>query len=83
MAGGLGLSIGGSNTNVSIGFTNPEIGSYKYSANLRNESDGNGEYGYNTAYDNNPKYSQLDGFTLQAQQVNSDFAQMGYLWTLN
>ena len=81
VSGGLGLRIEGTNVCVGLGFTNPHWGSYKMNAILQ-ASKGAGRTAYDNSHDNSPKINSLDGFEVQARQVPSKQAMMGYVYTL-
>ena len=82
VSGGLGLRLEGTNVCLGLGFTNPQFGSYKLSAILLPDFNDIGEKAYNQAEDNYAKRADLEGFELQARQIPSHYAMMGFAYSL-
>lgn len=79
----MGLKLEGTNVGLGLGFTNPEFGSFKMSALLLQNTADLAKEAYNKSENNYPKLVDFEGFELQAQQVPSKQAMMGFVYSIN
>ena len=64
-----------------IGFTNPYVGSYKFNA-LFGGAGSYAKQAYKASHNNHPKHVKHGKYLCQIAQVQSQYAQMGFVYTL-